>query len=387
MSLVSKAPSLKRLGKLFGSGRSRFLLIVLIAVLAVMAMAIARNTSESAPSEVPDVPSRPFVPGGKVQQESPAYQKALDQDDTRRASEAEERGSSAMPTLGAPEDQPQETPPTQQTSEPTYRPSSPTAPAGHGGAGAAPVDTTALAQAMQEQMRGLFQAWSPARSEAVVLMPRTAPGNPGSQTESARSGAAGAEVPRREAAPAVLIPAGAIHYAVLVTSSNSDAPGPVTVEILQGPFRGARLVGSFTRPQNADRLVVQFNSLTDVTGRSYPVNAVAVSPQTSETAVASDVDPRLVERYGLRMAAAFVAGLGEALGSAGSTSVSTIFGTTTTSQDSVGLGTAAAAGLGEAAGAISSDLEGAAAVGPLVTLDAGDPLGVLYVESVTLAAE
>src|SRR5690606_12018046 len=48
----------------------------------------------------------------------------------------------------------------------------------------------------------------------------------------------------------IIIPAGTIEYAQLVTEANTDAPGPVMAQIASGPLAGARLIGSFQSTDN-----------------------------------------------------------------------------------------------------------------------------------------
>ena len=117
---------------------------------------------------------------------------------------------------------------------------------------------------------------------------------------------------------AVLIPAGRGVYARTVTAGSSDQGGPVVVEALSGPIAGDRMIGGLERRE--DRLVVSLKSLTLQDGRSVPIDALLVAPDSMETAVASSVDQHYIERFGLPVAAAFVAGLGQAVALSGSTS-------------------------------------------------------------------
>lgn len=117
-----------------------------------------------------------------------------------------------------------------------------------------------------------------------------------------------------------LVKAGDVLYAVLDTSINSDEPSPVLATIVAGRFRGAKLLGSITRPDNATKVVLTFNvlSLRDV-DKTIPINAVAIDPNTARTALASKVDTHFLLRYGSMFAAAFMQGLGSAYASQGTT--------------------------------------------------------------------
>jgi intracellular multiplication protein IcmE len=117
-----------------------------------------------------------------------------------------------------------------------------------------------------------------------------------------------------------VIHAGEILFAVLDTSVNSDQPGPILATIVAGRFNGAKLIGSFTRPDNGDKLVISFNMMS-VPGASKTtsINAYAIDPSTARTALASRVNHHYLSRYGSLFAATFIEGFGNAFQSAGTT--------------------------------------------------------------------
>ena len=53
---------------------------------------------------------------------------------------------------------------------------------------------------------------------------------------------------------------GNILYAQLISRANSDSPGPIVAEIVQGELAGAKVLGSFT--QANDSLIIEFNSIS-----------------------------------------------------------------------------------------------------------------------------
>lgn len=136
-----------------------------------------------------------------------------------------------------------------------------------------------------------------------------------------------------------VIHAGEVIFAVLDTSVNSDQPGPILATIVSGRFNGAKLIGSFTKPDNADKMVISFNMMS-VPGavKTTPINAYAIDPNTARTALASKVDHHYLLRYGGLFASTFLEGFGNAFQSAGTTV--TIGGTggvsTTTVSNGVG---------------------------------------------------
>jgi type IV secretory pathway VirB10-like protein len=192
--------------------------------------------------------------------------------------------------------------------------------------------------------------------------------------------ATGTEEASQTAEP--IIPAGTILYGETLTSSSSDLPGPVLVEVTTGQFKGGRLVGSFQTAESVDRMVVEFTSMTLPDGVSVPVSAYAVDGVSAETAVASDVNRRYVQRYAPVLAAAFITGYAGSAAQPDQQVVelgdgnSVVTGTTTEKQNLY-------AGLAAAGEAIGADLIQNAPKGPEVILRSGWPVGIMFVEPVS----
>lgn len=127
------------------------------------------------------------------------------------------------------------------------------------------------------------------------------------------------------------IKAGTILYAVLDTSINSDEKSPILARIVSGTYKGAKLIGEFKKPANADRVVLQFSRLTlPEAAVSFPVNFYAVDPETARTALATDVDHHYLARYGSLFASSFMEGYGKAIKEAGSVQTNNPGSNTTT---------------------------------------------------------
>ena len=108
----------------------------------------------------------------------------------------------------------------------------------------------------------------------------------------------------------LLLPAGRGVYGHSVLTVNSDLGNVVLAQIDSGPFRGARISGTFE--MKSERLVIKFNKLMIGDADPIPVSGYAVSPKTAEIGVASEVREHLATRIILPAAAAFVEGLGNA---------------------------------------------------------------------------
>ena len=117
-----------------------------------------------------------------------------------------------------------------------------------------------------------------------------------------------------------LIKAGDVLFAVLDTSVNTDEPGPILATIVSGKLKGAKLIGSFTLPSNADKMVISFNTMS-VPGaaKTTSINAYAIDPNTARTALASRANHHYLLRYGSLFASTFIEGIGNAFQSANTT--------------------------------------------------------------------
>jgi intracellular multiplication protein IcmE len=147
-----------------------------------------------------------------------------------------------------------------------------------------------------------------------------------------------------------------------------------------GPIAGDRMIGSFARQEN--RLVLHVNTVIH-NGEAIGVDGVVTSPDTMEAGVASGVDQHYLERFILPAAAAFVAGLGQALATTSNTAavLSPFGGATTTTHLNIDQQLGVAAGV--AASQVANTLNQAAPKGPTISLDANVAVGVMFLSNVT----
>ncbi len=117
-----------------------------------------------------------------------------------------------------------------------------------------------------------------------------------------------------------IIRTGDIMFGVVDTSVNSDEPGPILATIVSGRLKGAKLIGSFNLPTNADKMVISFNTMS-VPGapKTTSISAYAIDPDTGRTALSSNTDHHYLLRYGSLFASSFIEGLGNAFQSANTT--------------------------------------------------------------------
>lgn len=178
----------------------------------------------------------------------------------------------------------------------------------------------------------------------------------------------------------IIIPAGTIEYAQLVTEANTDAPGPVMAQIASGPLAGARLIGSFQSTDNY--LTLQFSTVV-IDGVAEGANAVAIDPNTTLPGMVTEIDRRYLKRIILPAAGAFVEGLANAISESGTTTIYIDGDTVAESTSDRDNRQEVASGISEAGEELREILEDEAdATQPMLRIAAGTPIGVLFVEPV-----
>lgn len=252
---------------------------------------------------------------------------------------------------------------------------------------AVPEDTTsqaeaiqALTDAMAEQMQSILESRGTVNVQSVTMTGPEWLQQLYEQEQEAIAAAQAAAQGTGEITEVILLPAGEIEYAQLMIEANSDVPGPVLAQIVSGPLRGNRVLGSFE--VSNEYLVLTFDTVV-VDGESIEIDAIALDPDTTLPGMATEVDHRYLQRVVLPMAAAFVEGAAEAISESGTTTI-TIQGETvaeetedTSNEQEIASGiTEAGEALGEILDEMNDDVE------ILVRIEAGTPMGILFLEPV-----
>lgn len=372
----------------------------LVAVSALGYMLLAGGTSEPPPpSRAPQAPLMEATQRGN--ELSPEFRRQIQEADAARAQEALRLGGSALPT---PVFEPTPRPPArteQPAPEPTPVASEPPAalppplpmrppelpppvPVTPSPAAARPIpspqEVNAVLQAMQRQAEALLNARLQA---ATTQFFETGLETGGAQSEAApQIPATSIRAEGTEGSAAQVVPPpGTILYARLLGRANSDTPGPVIAEILQGELIGARVIGQFQAGR--DGLLIQFRTLT-IPARSgrpasvHTIEAVAVDTEHLGTSLATSINRRELERVALAFGTAFMRGLGQAVAQSGAVISQGLTGTViqnpvldTRRQLLVGAGAAAGA-----AGEVIQDIYGNRP--PTIIVEAGTPFGLLF---------
>ncbi len=143
------------------------------------------------------------------------------------------------------------------------------------------------------------------------------------------------------------------------------------------------MIGAFQKNNTTNALIVQFDRIVFADGREAPASAYAVDATKGSIAVKSEVDRRLFSRYAPLIAASFIEGLGQTLSESGD---KVIYGSNyaTVSRNKPRFEQGLYAGAGKVGQRMAQDIEQSAPKGPLVKLNAGKTVGVLFLQSVEL---
>ena len=162
-------------------------------------------------------------------------------------------------------------------------------------------------------------------------------------------------------------------------ATNTDSGGPVVAEITSGPLEGDRVKG--TAQKHEDRLTVTMNELTLQDGRTVPVNAMLMAPDSKETAIASSVDHHYIPRIVLPTLAAGIQGLGQAFALSGSSVFSGPYGASQNYNTFNG-GQLAGIAAGTAAGQLNQVLQQQTPKQSTVNLAAEVDVGIMFLAPV-----
>ncbi len=169
---------------------------------------------------------------------------------------------------------------------------------------------------MLQYLNAVRQQKVPARGAQLVL---------GGIPDAAAGRTAKSEEPALSETGLPGLKAGDILLAVNRVTLDSDAPGPCMAEIVLGPYKGAKAIGSFAR--HGEHLVLTFAELVTKGGESIAIQACAIDPETDRTAVRTSVDTHALERFGGLIASSFLEGFGDATRRSGTSSYASVYGT------------------------------------------------------------
>lgn len=239
--------------------------------------------------------------------------------------------------------------------------------------------------AMTGQASQLISAWAPPTQQYVS-------GNANDKLANAANAAAGS-LGNTQGQFAVgenlkqgeTIKAGAIMFAVLDVSINTDEPGPIMATITSGGLKGGKLLGTLTN--QGEHVMINFNTLSYAGfPSSISLNAVAIDPATARTGLSDYTNNHYLLRYGTMFAATFMQGYAQAISQSGSTIVSNGFNTQKNLPTLSPTGQLVVA-LGNVGTQYAATLSGIQNTPPTVHVYAGTGLGVLLLSDLKLPQE
>ena len=184
-------------------------------------------------------------------------------------------------------------------------------------------------------------------------------------------------------AAAPLVKAGTIYFAVLDTAVDSDYPNtPVLATIVNGKLKGAKVMGKLALETGQDKVSLTFNLMdSEEWTNTKPINAFAIDPDTAKTVMANDVNYHYMLRYGSLFASSFISGYASAITSAGSTTTTSVFGSTTAHPE-LSPASRFAVGLGQVGTNLGTAMSSYFNTPATVKVNAGVSLGILFMADV-----
>jgi len=175
--------------------------------------------------------------------------------------------------------------------------------------------------AMSSQANQLMAAWTQLSTQQYVAGEKKEESASGGEGASASGGTSGQGAGK--AGGQIFIKAGTVYFGIINTAINSDEPGPVMATILNGPYKGGKLLGSLTNQGKA--VLITFNTMSlPQFSKSISIQAVAIDQNTARTALSTETDNHYLLRYGSLFAASFVQGYGQAIMTSGTTTTASI---------------------------------------------------------------
>ncbi len=241
-------------------------------------------------------------------------------------------------------------------------------------------------EAMSQQVGLLVKNWEPASHKTLDVY-SVASNNTASGAGGTGQGGTASNVQTRALK---LARAGDLQCGQVDTAVNTDEPGPVLATIWQeGDLKRTKLLGKIEAGQNAQKATLHFTTanIPGVNG-SVQVDAYAVDPNTARTALATDVDNHLFQRYGMFIAATFLEGYGTAIMQAGQNQqlVASPSGTVvqTDALNNTQILSAAAGNVGKR---VADSLADGVNRKPTITIDSGTAVCILFMSDVEIKGE
>ncbi len=240
---------------------------------------------------------------------------------------------------------------------------------------------TEISESLSEQMASILEAKPEVKLSSMVLTEPDFLAN----LAAAREEELNEEITKNglieeKSVGELLLPAGKIAYAQLLIEANTDVPGPVLAQVMSGPLKGSRILGSFV--ESNELLTLNFDTIV-FEEESFSIDAIALDPATTLPGLATEVDHRYFKRVILPAAAAFVGGIADAIAETDTNTVTVQGDTVISESQALDAKQEVAAGIAEAGQEVRTIIDEIANdTEVLVRIAAGTPLGILFLEPV-----
>ncbi len=251
---------------------------------------------------------------------------------------------------------------------------------------------------MQGYTNGLIQAWRQSTSQSYVLIkddsqkPKDSDrqGGNGQDEKSNQRMSREEDYSKEMPNKSIAIKMGDILFATITSSVSSDEPTPILATIVSGPLSGSKIIGSFTLPGNADKMIITFNTLSIPNQKhTIGINAYAIDPNTGRTSISSSTNHHYMLKYGSLFASTFIQGLGNAFQSADTTisigGNGTSTNTTITNGQNRTLTQNAVIGLSTLGQAWAQEAKKGMNLPTTVQVYSGTPVGLLFMQDVEIS--
>ncbi|MDR2340318.1 MAG: hypothetical protein LBF40_09350 [Deltaproteobacteria bacterium] len=157
---------------------------------------------------------------------------------------------------------------------------------------------------------------------------------------------------------------------------DSDSPSPAMATIVEGPLKGARVMGSFKAQGHG--LLISFTKLVAKDGTETKIEAYGVDPRARKALLSSSVDTHFLRRWGGLIASSFLEGFGKALSTRGRRVYVT--GDTVVEESlGKGMGDSAYEAMGKVGERAADQFGKGFDTPPTIRLRAGEPIGILII--------
>lgn len=250
----------------------------------------------------------------------------------------------------------------------------------------------ALAESMLEQMRAVLTENSSEKTFTTKTLISYSSGNGNGSGNSSGGGGNGGNGNGGqdsdnmadfdfEEEEEVIIPAGKVVYGQTLLEVNSDVPTTVLAQMVSGPLKGWKLLGTFSVLEDIGLIGIEFETAVNEEGDMHNISAILLDPDTTLAGQRTSINRRYLRRVVYPAAAAFIEGFADAIAETDE-DVTVVDGAAVQTTEESDTEDAIAEGIREAASGVTDIINQQAQVPVRIIIAAGTPIGVFFIENV-----